>query len=41
MGPIQDYSREHLVATDKPIVMTRRALYNAASPWPTASTRRP
>jgi hypothetical protein len=30
MGPIQDYSREHLVATDKPIVMTRRALYHAA-----------
>jgi phthalate 4,5-dioxygenase oxygenase subunit len=30
MGRLQDYSREHLVATDKPIVMTRRALYNAA-----------
>jgi phthalate 4,5-dioxygenase oxygenase subunit len=30
MGPLQDYSREHLVATDKPIVMTRRALYKAA-----------
>jgi phthalate 4,5-dioxygenase oxygenase subunit len=30
MGPLQDYSREHLVATDKPIAMTRRALYNAA-----------
>ena len=30
MGPLQDYAREHLVATDKPIVMTRRALYNAA-----------
>src|SRR5665213_1816012 len=30
MGPLQDYSREHLVVTDKPIVMTRRALYDAA-----------
>jgi phthalate 4,5-dioxygenase oxygenase subunit len=30
MGPIQDYSREHLVATDKPIAMTRRTLYDAA-----------
>jgi phthalate 4,5-dioxygenase len=30
MGPIQDYSREHLVATDKPIAMTRRSLYQAA-----------
>ena len=30
MGPLQDYENEHLVATDKPIVMTRRALYDAA-----------
>jgi hypothetical protein len=30
MGKLQDYSREHLVATDKPIAMTRRALYQAA-----------
>jgi phthalate 4,5-dioxygenase oxygenase subunit len=30
MGHLQDHSREHLVATDKPIAMTRRALYNAA-----------
>jgi nitrite reductase/ring-hydroxylating ferredoxin subunit len=30
MGPLQDYSQEHLVATDKPIAMTRRALYRAA-----------
>ena len=30
MGPIQDYSREHLVGTDMPIVMARRALYRAA-----------
>ncbi len=30
MGPIQDHSREHLVATDKPIAMARRMLFNAA-----------
>jgi nitrite reductase/ring-hydroxylating ferredoxin subunit len=30
MGPIQDYSREHLIATDRPIAMARRALYRAA-----------
>ena len=30
MGPIQDYSREHLVSTDKPIVMARRKLAEAA-----------
>ena len=30
MGPIQDHSREHLVATDKPISMARRMLFNAA-----------
>jgi phthalate 4,5-dioxygenase oxygenase subunit len=30
MGPLQNYAEEHLVATDKPIVMTRRALYKAA-----------
>ena len=30
MGHLQDYSREHLVATDKPIAMTRRTLYKAA-----------
>ena len=30
MGPLQDYENEHLVATDKPIAMTRRALYDAA-----------
>jgi nitrite reductase/ring-hydroxylating ferredoxin subunit len=30
MGPVQDYSREHLVPTDKAIVMTRRVLYRAA-----------
>ena len=30
MGPLQNYSREHLIATDKPIVMTRRALYRAS-----------
>jgi phthalate 4,5-dioxygenase oxygenase subunit len=29
MGPLQDYAQEHLVATDKPIAMTRRALYKA------------
>jgi nitrite reductase/ring-hydroxylating ferredoxin subunit len=29
MGPLQDYAREHLVATDKPIVMARRALARA------------
>jgi len=29
MGPIQDYSREHLVATDKPIAMVRRMLVDA------------
>ncbi len=29
MGPIQDRSREHLVATDKAIVMTRRMLFEA------------
>ncbi len=26
MGPIQDYAKEHLVATDKPIAMVRRML---------------
>jgi phthalate 4,5-dioxygenase oxygenase subunit len=30
MGPIQDHSREHLVPTDKAIVMTRRSLARAA-----------
>jgi len=30
MGPIQDHAREHLVPTDKAIVMTRRALAKAA-----------
>ncbi len=30
MGPIQDYSKEHLVATDKAIVMARRMLARAA-----------
>ncbi|MGE0875374.1 MAG: Rieske 2Fe-2S domain-containing protein [Burkholderiales bacterium] len=30
MGPIQDYSREHLVPTDKAIVMARRMLAQAA-----------
>ena len=30
MGPIQDHSREHLVATDKPIALARRMLYRAA-----------
>ena len=30
MGPLQDYSREHLVGTDAPIAKTRRALYQAA-----------
>ena len=30
MGPIQDHSREHLVPTDKAIVMTRRSLAKAA-----------
>jgi phenylpropionate dioxygenase-like ring-hydroxylating dioxygenase large terminal subunit len=29
IGPIQDYSREHLVPTDKAIVMARRMLYRA------------
>ena len=29
MGPIQDYSREHLVPTDKAIVTTRRVLVKA------------
>lgn len=30
IGPIQDYSREHLVPTDKAIVMARRMLYRGA-----------
>jgi hypothetical protein len=30
MGPIQDYSKEHLVATDKPIAMARRMLARVA-----------
>jgi hypothetical protein len=30
MGPIQDYSKEHLVATDRPIVMVRRILARTA-----------
>jgi len=30
MGPIQDHAREHLVPTDKGIVMARRMLYDAA-----------
>jgi hypothetical protein len=30
MGPIQDHAREHLVPTDKAIVMARRALAAAA-----------
>ncbi len=29
MGPIQNYSREHLVSTDKPITMARRMLVEA------------
>jgi phthalate 4,5-dioxygenase oxygenase subunit len=29
MGPVQDYAREHLVATDKPIAMARRMLYES------------
>ena len=31
MGPIQDYAREHLVSTDKPIAMTRRMLASPAA----------
>ena len=34
MGPIQDHSREHLVPTDKAIVMTRRSLAKAARNLP-------
>ena len=30
MGPIQNHEIEHLVATDKPIAMARRMLFNAA-----------
>jgi len=30
MGPLQDYSREHLVSTDKPIAMARRMLARVA-----------
>jgi nitrite reductase/ring-hydroxylating ferredoxin subunit len=30
MGPIQDHAREHLVPTDKGIVMARKMLYEAA-----------
>jgi hypothetical protein len=30
MGPIQDYAHEHLIASDRPIAMARRALYRAA-----------
>jgi hypothetical protein len=30
MGPIQDYSKEHLVSTDRPIVTVRRMLARAA-----------
>jgi len=30
MGPIQNYSKEHLVATDRAIVMARRMLARAA-----------
>jgi nitrite reductase/ring-hydroxylating ferredoxin subunit len=30
MGPVQDYSKEHLVSTDKPIAMARRMLARAA-----------
>ena len=30
MGPIQDYSKEHLVSTDKPIAMARRMLARVA-----------
>ena len=30
MGPIQDYAKEHLVSTDKPIAMARRMLARAA-----------
>ena len=30
MGPIQDYSKEHLVSTDKAIAMARRMLASAA-----------
>ena len=30
MGPIQDHEREHLVPTDKAIVMARRMLLEAA-----------
>ncbi|HEY5209134.1 MAG TPA: aromatic ring-hydroxylating dioxygenase subunit alpha [Stellaceae bacterium] len=31
MGSLQDYAREHLVATDAPIAMARRVLYRAAT----------
>ena len=31
MGPVQDHAREHLVATDKGIVMARKMLYEAAT----------
>jgi len=34
MGPIQDYSREFLVPTDKAIVMARRMLYRVATGLP-------
>ena len=30
MGPVQDYTKEHLVSTDKPIAMARRILARAA-----------
>jgi hypothetical protein len=30
MGPVQDYSKEHLVSTDKPIAMARRMLARVA-----------
>jgi hypothetical protein len=34
MGPIQDYAKEHLVSTDKPIAMARRMLARAARELP-------
>jgi len=40
MGPIQDHAREHLVPTDKAIVMTRRSLARRRATWSRASSRR-
>jgi hypothetical protein len=31
MGPIQDHEKEHLLPTDRAIVMARRTLYEATS----------